>query len=172
MRRSEVLGLRWEDVDLDAGVLRVRRGLHRVDGHLAVFGTKSKRSERTVPLPTYVVRVLRDHLRQQEQERDALGPKWPHSGYVFTTPIGTPIDPRNCTRVLQLAVERADLPKIRLHDLRHGCVSVLLALGVPPRTVMDIVGHSTLEMTVSGHVSVDDKRAALDQLGDLFVEEL
>ena len=66
------------------------------------------------------------------------------------------------------------LPRIRLHDLRHGCVSVLLALGVPPRTVMDIVGHSTLEMTMTvyGHVSVEDKRAALDQLGDLFEEEL
>jgi integrase len=106
--------------------------------------------------------------------REELGPRWPTLGYVFTTPIGTPIDPRNCTRVVQAECRRAGLPPIRLHDLRHGCIPVLLALGVPLRTVMDIVGHSTLEMTMTvyGHVSVDDKRAALDELGDLFDEDL
>ncbi|MBM0256643.1 tyrosine-type recombinase/integrase [Micromonospora sp. 4G55] len=85
---------------------------------------------------------------------------------------GTPLDPRNCTRLVQDQCA-AGLPPIRLHDLRHGCVSVLLALGVPPRTVMDIVGHRTLEMTMTvyGHVSLDDKRAALDQLGGLLDEE-
>jgi integrase len=100
--------------------------------------------------------------------REALGPSWPHSGYTFTTPI----DPRNCTRVVQLAVERAGLPKIRLHDLRHGCAGAPGA-GSATRTAMDIVGHSTLEMTmmVYGHVSVDDQRAALDQL-DLFWADL
>lgn len=98
---------------------------------------------------------------------------WPSVGYVFTTPIGTPLDPRNCTRLVQDQCAAAGLPAIRLHDLRHGCVSVLLVLGVPPRTVMDIVGHSTLEMTMTvyGHVSLDDKRAALDQLGGLFDDE-
>ncbi|MET8229059.1 hypothetical protein ABZS77_00045 [Micromonospora sp. NPDC005298] len=74
---------------------------------------------------------------------------------------------------MQSECSAAGLPAIRLHDLWHGCVSVLLALGVPPRTVMDIVRHSTLEMTttVYGHVSLDDKRAALDQLGGLLDEE-
>ncbi|GAB3184437.1 site-specific recombinase XerD [Micromonospora palomenae] len=170
LRRSEVLGLRWDDVDLEVGVLRVRRSLHRVEGQLATFPTKTQRSARAVPLPGMVVRTLRDHQRGQEAERLALGAKWPSLGYVFTTPIGTPLDPSNCTRLVQSECAAAGLPAIRLHDLRHGCVSVLLALGVPPRTVMDIVGHSTLEMTMTvyGHVSLDDKRAALDQLGGLF----
>lgn len=79
-----------------------------------------------------VERALRDHQQGQEAERLALGVKWPSLGYVFTTPIGTPLDPRNCTRLVQDQCVAAGLPAIRLHDLRHGCVSVLLALGVPP----------------------------------------
>ncbi|QSB15167.1 site-specific integrase [Natronosporangium hydrolyticum] len=170
MRRSEILGLRWEDVDLAAGVLRIQRGLQRVDGALVTLPTKTRRSARVVPLPGFVVRALRDHQASQEVERKALGPRWPDLGFVFTTPIGTPIDPRNCTRMVQTAVQRAGLPLVRLHDFRHGCVSVLLALGVPPRTVMEIVGHSTLEMTMNvyAHVTLDDKREALDQLGELL----
>ncbi|MEU9828420.1 tyrosine-type recombinase/integrase [Micromonospora chersina] len=120
------------------------------------------------------MRALRDHQQGQESEGLALGARWPSLGYVFTTPIGTSLDPRNCTRIVQDQCATAGLPAIRLHELRHGCVSVLLALGVPPpRTVMDIVGHSTLEMTMTvyGHVSLDDKRAALDQLGGLLDEE-
>ncbi|MFI7490798.1 hypothetical protein ACIBXA_20690 [Micromonospora echinaurantiaca] len=79
-----------------------------------------------------VERALRDHQQGQEAERLALGVKWLSLGYVFTTPIGTPLDPRNCTRLVQDQCVAAGLPAIRLHDLRHGCVSVLLALGVPP----------------------------------------
>ncbi|WP_162794400.1 tyrosine-type recombinase/integrase [Nocardioides houyundeii] len=99
-----------------------------------------------------------------------LAEKWPKSEFVFTTPIGTPIDPRNCTRIVQTACAKAGLRNVRLHDFRHGAVSVLLALGVPPRTAMEILGHSTLEMTMNvyGHVSLDEKRAALDKVGDLF----
>jgi integrase len=72
MRRSEVLGLRWEDVDLDQGAIRIRRSLHRVDGKLTVYATKTQRSERTVPLPTFVVRALRGHRIMQDAERESL----------------------------------------------------------------------------------------------------
>jgi integrase len=173
MRRSEVLGLRWEDVDLSDGYLQVRRGLQRIDGELKVLPTKTARSRRTVPLPDFVVRAFKAHLAAQERERSQLGAHWPDLGYVFTTKIGTPIDPRNCTRVVQEACKLAGLRVVRLHDFRHGCVSVLLALGVPPRTTMDIVGHSTIEMTMNvyGHVSLTDKRAAMDQLGKLLDED-
>jgi integrase len=96
-----------------------------------------------------VIRALHEWWEVQEAEPVALGPRWPDLAFVFTTPAGTPIDPRNCTRMVQSAVRRAGLPAVRLHDFRHGCVSVLLALGVPPRTVMEIVGHATLEMTMN-----------------------
>lgn len=170
LRRSEMVGLRWEDVDLSGGVPRVQHGLQRVDGGLVVLPTKTRRSTRVVPLPAFVVRALRERRDVQEAERLTRGPTWPDPEFIFTTPIGTPIDPRNCTRMVQAAVRRAGLPAVRLHDFRHGCVSVLLALGVPPGTVMEIVGHATLEMTMNvyAHVSLDDKRSALDQLGELL----
>lgn len=173
LRRSEALGLRWEDVDLDKGTIRIRRSLQRVDSGLVVMDTKTQRSARVIPLPQLVVDALRRLRGTQERERSELGPRWPDLGYVFTTPIGTPIDPRNCTRTIQDACVAAGLPRIRLHDLRHGCVSVLLALGVPPRTVMEIVGHSTLEMTMNvyAHVTLEDKRSALDRFGDLLGED-
>lgn len=173
VRRSEALALRWEDVDLDQGVVRVRRSLQRVDGALTVLPTKTLRSTRVIPLPAMVVQALTEHRARQLRERDELGERWPDLGYVFTTPIGTPIDPRNCTRVVQEQCAAAGLPPVRLHDFRHGCVSVLLALGVPPRTVMTIVGHSSLEMTMNvyGHVTLDDQRGALDRLGDLLGED-
>jgi integrase len=173
MRRSEVLGLRWEDMDLTEGFLQVRRGLQRIGGALQVLPTKTVRSRRTIPLPSFVTRVLTTHLASQEVERRQLAERWPDLGYVFATPIGTPIDPRNCTRVVQNACRKAGVRVVRLHDFRHGCVSVLLNLGVPPRTAMDIVGHSTIEMTMNvyGHVTLDAKREALDLVGALFDED-
>jgi len=173
LRRSELLGLRWEDVDLVGGTMQVRRGLHRIDGKLRVMPTKTHRSRRTIPLPGPVLARLRVHLSQQERERLQLAERWPDSGFVFTTPIGTPIDPDNFSKTVRAAMTKAGVRVVRLHDFRHGCVSVLLGLGVPPRTVMEIAGHSALEMTMNvyGHVTLDDKRDALDKLGDLFEED-
>jgi integrase len=172
LRRSEALGLRWSDVDLERGWLQVQRGLQRIDGRLVTTETKTARSRRTIPLPGVVAEALTHHRAAQEKERVELAERWPASGYVFTTPIGTPIDPRNCTRIVQDACRRAGVRVVRLHDFRHGCVSVLLGLGVPPRTAMEIAGHSTIEMTMNvyGHVTLDEKREALDRLGRLFEE--
>ncbi|MFC5175592.1 tyrosine-type recombinase/integrase [Nocardioides taihuensis] len=173
IRRSEALGLTWADVDLDAGWLQVRRGLQRVDGRLVAMPTKTARSRRTIPLPTLVSEALRHHREAQESDRELLADEWPDLDYVFTTTMGTPIDPRNCTRIVQNACRDAGVRVVRLHDFRHGCVSVLLGLGVPPRTAMDIAGHSTIEMTMNvyGHVTLDEKREALDRLGDLFDDD-
>ena len=173
LRRSEVLGLRWEDVDLGHGSLQVRRSLQRIDGKPVVMPMKTLRSRRTIPLPRVVTAVLERDRDAQAVERRQIAESWPDSGYVFTTPIGTPIDPRNCTRVVQETCSKAGLRPVRLHDFRHGCVAVLLGLGVPPRTAMDIAGHSTIEMTMNvyGHVTLDEKRDALDRLGELFGED-
>jgi integrase len=174
LRRSEPLGLRWEDVDLDAGVLRVRQGLHRLDHELRFLEPEPEtaRSRRSVPLPGLCIDALRDHTKRQEVERDAAR-VWSDSGLVFVTPIGTPIDPRNFSRLFAGWCGRAEVPVVRLHDLRHTCVTLLLSLGVPPRVVMEIVGHSALEMTMNvyGHVALDDQREALDRLNGLLDDE-
>ncbi len=174
LRRSEVLGLQWDDLEVDDHPrLHVRRGLQRIDGELRLLPTKTTGSRRVIPLPVPVAEALRQHRDRQAGERATLGAKWPDLGYVFTTPIGTPIDPRNCTRVVQDLCASAGLRVVRLHDFRHGCVSVLLSLGVPPRTTMEIVGHSTLEMTMTvyGHVSLDDKTEAMRRLGSLLTND-
>lgn len=169
MRRSEALALRWSDVDLDQGVLTIRRSVHRVAGEgLVHLPTKTRKSTRTVPLPPAVGAALRKHQERQAVEREAGG--WQDRDLVFTTPLGTAIDPRNFTRMFGELCDRAGVRRVRLHDLRHTCVTLLMQLGVPPRVVMEIVGHSTLDMTmrVYGHVSLDAQRTALGQLGDLL----
>lgn len=173
LRRSEALGLTWDDVDLDAETLTVRQGLHRVAGELVLMPAKTARSRRTIPLPGIVVSALREHRDRQEKEAAERGNLWRDSGHVFTSTLGTPLDPDNTTKFVQRAVATAELRKVRMHDFRHGCVSALLALGVSPRTVMEIAGHAGLEMTMNvyAHVSMDDKKAALDKLDDLFRDE-
>lgn len=172
MRRSESLALQWSDVDFDEGVLTIRRTVHRVTGEgLVNLPTKTRKSTRTVPLPAVVVAALKRHRDRQAVERDAGG--WQGRELLFTTPRGTAIDPRNFTRMFGELCDRAGVRRVHLHDLRHTCVTLLLQLGVPPRVVMEIVGHSTLDMTmrVYGHVSLDAQRNALGQLGDLLDED-
>ena len=172
LRRSELLGLRWEDVDLDRGVLHVRQGLHRLDGELRFLEPKTARSRRSIPLPMLCAGALRDHSKTQDEERETAR-AWTDSGLVFVTPIGTAIDPRNFSRTFAKWCTQAGVPVVRLHDLRHTCVSLLLSLEVHPRVVMEIVGHSAMEMTMNvyGHVALDDQRQALDRLNGLLEDE-
>jgi integrase len=170
MRRSEALGLRWDDVDLDGRALTVRHTLHRQGSSLVLLPPKTERSRRTIPLPRFVADALAEHQRRQGAEKAASSPDWRDTGFVFTTSIGTPIDPRNCSRKFAAQCRIAGVPVVPLHALRHTCVSLLLSMGVPPRVVMEIVGHSALEMTMNvyGHVDLESRRDALDRLADLF----
>lgn len=168
LRRSEVCGLRWSDLDLEAGTLRIARGIHRVNGSLTALPTKTRRSARTVPLPDLCIRALTEYRDAHDQRRAELGLAWIETGYLFTTRHGTPLEPRNLTRMFAQICEHHGLRRIRLHGLRHSCVSLLLALGVHPRVVMEIVGHSGIEMTMNvyGHVNLDVQRGALDTLNN------
>ena len=166
IRRGEVLALRWTDVDLDAGTVAVLGSLQRVGPSLQRVPTKTRGSVRTIPLPTPCVEALRAHRARQNADRLAAGARWVTSDLVFTTRHGTPVEPRTVNRMFRALTDAADLRPIRIHDLRHGCVSLLLSLGVPPRTVMQIVGHTVMEMTMEryGHVNLDDQREALSLL--------
>lgn len=173
LRRSEVLGLRWSDVDLERGELRIRQGLHYVGGTLQFLPPKTQRSRRNVPLPGLCAAALVEHRRLQEVERARSLHPWSDSGLVFVSAAGTPVDPTNFSHGFGRWCDLAGVPRVRLHDLRHTCVSMLLYLGVPPRVVMEIVGHSALEMTMNvyGHVNMDEQRGALDRLNGLLDEE-
>lgn len=169
LRRGELLGLHWADVDLEGGSLEIRTALQRVDGALVLTAPKTRRSERPVPLPRVCVDALRRHRAGQHAERVAAGERWRESGLVFTTRLGTAIEPRNLNRHFYPVRERLGL-EVRFHDLRHTCVTLLLGLGIPPHIVRDIVGHSALDVTMNiyAHADMTEKRAALDRLGSLL----
>ncbi|WP_053914681.1 tyrosine recombinase XerC [Streptomyces sp. TP-A0875] len=167
MRRGELLGLRWDAVDLDRQTLIVERALQRVAGELRLVRPKTVASVRTVPLPPAVVKALTEHREQQAQERAAAGTEWKEHGLIFTSRIGTPLEPDNLRRSWYPLRARLGL-EIRFHDLRHSAVSLLLDLGVPPHVVRQIVGHSDIGVTmkVYAHASLDEQRKALRKLGD------
>jgi integrase len=166
LRRGEVLGLRWEDVDLNGRSLHVRHALQRVEGTLRLVETKTRTSRRGLPMPSMAVRALERHRARQAAERLAAGAAWQDRGLVFTTGIGTPLEPRNVNRRFEQLRRRAGLVWLRLHDLRHGCATFLLANGVDPRTVMEILGHTTIRQTMDryGHVLPERLRAAADAM--------
>ena len=166
--QGEALGLRWRDVDFHAGTLSVRVAL-RIAGGLRLVEPKSAESRRTVVMPASVAVVLRAHRDRQAFEQAAAGPRWVDSGLVFTTPKGTPIDARNVVRHFKTVLAAAGLPDMRWHHLRHTCASLLLAQGVPARTVMEVLGHSQMSLTMNtyAHVMPEMKRdaaAAMDRL--------
>jgi integrase len=166
LRQGEILGLRWSDVDLEAGTIRVAQALQRVNGRLEFVEPKSQTSRRTIPLPATVARALRAHRPRQLEDRLAAGARWHDSDLVFTTALGTPLDSRNVTRRFQAALERAGLPRLRFHDLRHTAASLMLAQGVPARVVMETLGHSQISLTLNtySHVVPALQREAADRM--------
>jgi integrase len=158
LRRGELLGLRWEDVDLDVGKLEVVQTFQRVGGALQLVPPKTEGSRRTVPLPGACVEALCEHKRRQFRERSDAWPDWEDHGLVFPSRRGTPMEPDNLRRSWSVIRTAAGLPGVRFHDLRHTCVTLLLDLGVPPHVVREIVGHSAIEvtMTIYAHASLDE----------------
>jgi integrase len=127
---------------------------------------KTQRSKRTIPLPGQLASALEDHHGRQARERETAGSLWRDSGCVFTTPMGTPVDPRNDFREFRKLLARAGLPPVRLHDLRHMAASLLLAQHVPARVVMEILGHSQIALTMNtySHVAPEVSREAADRM--------
>ncbi len=170
LRRGEALGLKWSDIDLSGGRLVVRQALHRVDGKLRLEEVKTEGSNATLPLPRPLVTVLRNHRKQQMEERFAAGSSWTESGLVFTTKFGNPIEPRNVNRMFHVLCKKAGVPEVRVHDLRHSCATLLFTQGVEAATVQRILRHSSITVTTSIYMEVIEsvKRDALDSMGLLF----
>ncbi len=164
LRLGEALGLSWEDVDFDAGSLRIRRALQRIDGKLTLKAPKTEKSRRTLTMPSSLVAALRRHKVRQLEERLVSGNRWTDSGLVFTNTIGGPMEPSNVLKAFKKHLAAAGLPEQRFHDLRHAAASLLLAQGVPPRVVMDILGHSQMATTMDlySHVMPAAHREAAD----------
>lgn len=158
MRRGELLGLRWADVDLDAGQLAVRRSRVAV-GYDVVEGEPKSGRARTIALDDGTVAVLRRHRRRQLEERMAWGEAWEDSGAVFTREDGTPLHPqtlawhyeravRDLDAAVKVADPKASFPVIRFHDLRHTHATLALQAGVHPKVVQERLGHSSISITL------------------------
>jgi integrase len=170
LRRGEALGLRWSDFDRDTGVLRVLRQLKREGSRLVTTDTKTSLSRRAVNLPEPMLKALLTHEERQEAERDWLGDSWIDSGYIFTSSVGTPIDPRNLYREFQAICRSAGLGDWHPHELRHSAASLMLAQGVKIQVVSQVLGHSSIRMTadVYGHILDPDRREAADAMGSML----
>ncbi len=119
LRRGELLGLSWDDIDLDARTLRIRRSVQRVGGQLRLVEPKTHGSRRTAPIPAFAVDAPERQRKRQADERNKAGDSWQDNGLVFASTVGTPMEPRNVTRRVQQLRGGAGLPWLRLHDFRH-----------------------------------------------------
>lgn len=171
MREGEILGLRWRDVDLTGHALTVAQTLLRTASDLRlVDATKTTGSHRRIRIGEALSGVLRRHKARQAEERLKAGPKWTDLDLVCPTRVGTPTAPRNVYRAFKQALEKAGLPDVRFHDLRHTHNTLLMSRGIPAKVAAERAGHSSVHMTLDtySHVLPDMQEAAATILDDLL----
>ena len=167
LRRGEMLGLAWEDVDLEGGEALIAWQVQRVDHQLLRRHTKTPSSDAPLPLPEIAVRALERHRVEEARRRLAAGDMWGDCGLVFTTRLGDPVDPRNFHRDFKLRAAKAGVPVVPIHSTRRTCASLLVALDVHPRVAMAVLRHSRIALTMEiySQVSSTSTRDALRRFG-------
>ncbi len=169
LRRGELLGLRWDDADLERGTLRVGRALVREGGRHKLGETKTRRGRRQVNLTPRTVTALKTHRKRQLEERVRLAGLYEDRGLMFATNVGTPLNPENVVkRSFKPLLKKANLPEIRFHDLRHTCATLLLSKNVNPKIVSEMLGHANIAITLDtySHVLPDMQESAVRALED------
>lgn len=168
LRKGEVLGLTWEQVDQDAGELYIVEQLQRVSGRLVRSRTKTEASDSPLPLPAICAAALKLRKAQQDRDRERNAKRWKDTGLVFTTRYGTPIEPRNFNRSFDHRIEQAGVRRITVHGTRKTCGTLLAALDVHPRVAMQILRHSRIAVTMEIYTEATSEatRDALKRLGD------
>jgi integrase len=168
LREGELLGLRWDDVDLERELLQVRRQLTRTRDGLS-FTAPKRGKARVVRLTDMAIAALKAHREAQNEERARAGSLWEETSLVFTSTIGTPVDVGNLTyRSFRPLLKRTNLPRIRFHDLRHACATLLLSKGTHPKIVQEMLGHANISMTMDtySHVLPDMQEKAVSAMDD------
>lgn len=156
LRQGELLALRWEDLDLEEGALRVRRTLTYAGGKHSLAEPKTRKSRRTVRLTTLAIDSLKSHLERQIAEMERLGSLYKPSGLVFANETGGIISPSNLrNRSFARLLKHAGLPAgTRFHDLRHTCATLLLSKNVNPKIVSEMLGHANIAITLDTYSHV------------------
>ena len=164
MRRGELLGLRWSDVDLDANSITVRQNLVLVDHERAYSEPKSAAGRRTISIDAETVAALRSHRARQAAGRLAWGAAWTDTGLLFGLEDGNPLHPESVTKRFDQLRRAGSLPVTTFHGLRHSHATALLRAGVPIRVVSQRLGHASVGVTLGIYAHVlpgDDEAAAL-----------
>lgn len=173
MRHGELMALRWRDVDLEGKKLRIKQTVAYDWKHGYITSDpKSKKSKRSIQLPRFVVNALLKHRERQQECRLKVGERWEERDLVFANRYGRYLAPWYTNRKFHKLLEEAGLPRIRIHDLRHSAASLLiLVLKMPPKLVQELLGHSSLDMTMDIYTHVDEsqQREMMDAF-DRFLE--
>jgi integrase len=148
LRRGELLGLRWRNVDLDQARIAVRESLVPVAGELTFTTPKTAKGRRSVAVDPGTITAIREHRKLQIEERLKAGPVYQDNDLVFATEDGSPLPPDRLRWAFERIIRQAGVPRIRLHDLRHTHATLALAAGVHPKVVSERLGHSTVSMTL------------------------
>ncbi len=154
LRRGEILGLRWTDIDLKAGTLTVVQSLEQTKDGLKFKAPKTHRSRRSIALPEMTVEALRSHRAAQAEEKLALGPAYGENGLVCPRPAGGPWAPDVFSTAFAAFVRRSGMKSFRFHDLRHTHATHLLRAGVHPKIVSERLGHSSVSITLDTYSHV------------------
>jgi integrase len=170
LRRGEVLGLRWDDIDFGAGVIHVRQQIQRVRGELQLGPVKTHAGQRTLSLLDLPRQALTAQASRQLAYQADMGSAWPGDGLVFTTRTGRPVEPRNFIRSFRRICDEHGIRVITVHHVRHTVASLLKDLHVPARDAQAILGHTRISTTLEIYTDTADeaKRDALTRLHDLF----
>jgi integrase len=167
LRRGEALGLRWKDLDVVSGRLAVVQTLVVGSNRPYLSEPKTASGRRVVRLQPESVAALERHRLRQAKDRLVSGPEWVDNDLVFTTATGGPLHPNNIVRAFNKAIERAGVPHIRIHDLRHTAATLALREGVHPKLVQEMLGHANVAITLDlySHATEDMHQEAADRIG-------
>ena len=173
MRKGEILGLHWSDIDFDKGVLRIRRTLSYIAGQGFIEGNpKTAKSKREIVLPQFVVELLKQHRATQDEMRNTAGASWQNRDLVFCTDHGYFISASTLWYQFDILLKKIGLPHMRFHNLRHSAATLLLSMGVPEKVVQELLGHTNNAQTIKYlHVLPSMQKEAMDKMDKFFKKE-
>src|SRR5215469_11834621 len=174
MRKGEIIALRWSDIDLDRHILRV---LHTVD-YIPGYGyvenePKTQAGKRTIDLPEFFIDMLKHHRAKQVERRLKVGEVWENRDLVFPDLTGGYLNPIHVLRMFKKILERAGLPDMPFHDLRHSAATILISMGINPKVIQELLGHSDISITLGlyGHLFPSMQQDVVDKWQDVFGEK-
>jgi len=170
MRRGEILGLKWDDVDFDTKTIYVQRNLTMVKGKTSIRAPKTEQGKRSITMTKITARALKEEKKKQAQNKLTLGTRYKDNGFVCCWDDGTHYRPDYITHAFPKLLKKLELPKIPFHNLRHTHASLLLLKGVHPKVVQERLGHSSISITLDtySHLMPSMQKEAAEKIDDVL----